>query len=648
MEKLNGIVKEYLDNDSDYAILITGDWGTGKTFYYENVLESIIRNTETIKDKRKKYKPIPISLFGLKSIEDIQTQILISLYPILKKRAAKISMSLVKSLAGPLTTLKGIGGGDRLLNAVDDSIKTAISYDNLVLCFDDFERKDEGLNAQQVLGLINSIVEKGGKIIVLANEDKITDKQGYQEFKERVIGHTIEFLPDINNVFDKIVDAKFGGELRYKDFLNSKKEFVLEIFQPNSNNLRTLTFILQKFQKAYSLININIIKSHPLNEHKEHILELLLRFYIAVGIEFKKGTLNYKKDNGITDKENFHLYLFLRNPTKKDKEESSEYIIDFFDKYYRGELEIPFTSKLAFTYITGGDVLDDVKFLAELDRTYNVEKNKINPHNKLLRKLESSKLTLEDDEFDKLVNEILNYVDAGAYKTFQYTYIFRLMCSQENLTKYNAKELKERIIRGIDAGMLNNKYEETDTSSSNFLPENYPFSNEVHEITRKALTVNDQIKQKEQLNLLQQAQDEFYQDVEFFYRTLTTSNNQYIQKPVFSCFDEERLYHWIINSKNNEKNFFKLLLQKRYDSRNGNFLIDYIGEIEVLTDLEGKLKTYIDENNPTSISGYQINEIHKLLEAAIANLNGKKKDIAQLSASNIGDAELKQVFDEEE
>ena len=96
MQRLNEIVKLYLEMETNYALMITGEWGIGKTYYYNNVLEDLIADTYTFNDQTKKYRPIRISLFGLKSIEEIQGEIFLSLYPFLKSKAVKFGGKAAK------------------------------------------------------------------------------------------------------------------------------------------------------------------------------------------------------------------------------------------------------------------------------------------------------------------------------------------------------------------------------------------------------------------------------------------------------------------------------------------------------------------------------------------------------------------------
>jgi Cdc6-like AAA superfamily ATPase len=95
MQKLNEIVDLYLKMSTNYALLITGEWGIGKTYYFKKVLSERISKTPVFNDNRKKYKPILISLFGLKSIEEIQLQIFLCLYPLLKGTKFKLGSSIM-------------------------------------------------------------------------------------------------------------------------------------------------------------------------------------------------------------------------------------------------------------------------------------------------------------------------------------------------------------------------------------------------------------------------------------------------------------------------------------------------------------------------------------------------------------------------
>ena len=67
-DQLNQYIKNYLENDkTQSAIMITADWGTGKSYYIKNKLVPFL-------DSKGK-KCIVISLYGLSSVRDISKSI---------------------------------------------------------------------------------------------------------------------------------------------------------------------------------------------------------------------------------------------------------------------------------------------------------------------------------------------------------------------------------------------------------------------------------------------------------------------------------------------------------------------------------------------------------------------------------------------
>ncbi|WP_315021148.1 P-loop NTPase fold protein, partial [Capnocytophaga leadbetteri] len=65
MQKIIDIVKDYLIKESNNALLITGQWGVGKTYFFDNKLSEEIKGISIKKNESVKYKPIRISLSGV-------------------------------------------------------------------------------------------------------------------------------------------------------------------------------------------------------------------------------------------------------------------------------------------------------------------------------------------------------------------------------------------------------------------------------------------------------------------------------------------------------------------------------------------------------------------------------------------------------
>ena len=48
MKKLNEIVNQYIEaKDTDYALMINGKWGCGKTYYLEHEFKDIVEQKES-------------------------------------------------------------------------------------------------------------------------------------------------------------------------------------------------------------------------------------------------------------------------------------------------------------------------------------------------------------------------------------------------------------------------------------------------------------------------------------------------------------------------------------------------------------------------------------------------------------------------
>ena len=157
-ENLTEIIKQYLKIETNYAVIINGNYGIGKTYFFKDSLFPEISNISLPNNEDKKYTPIHISLFGIKSIEDLQTQIFFGIYPILKKRSLKLAAGIGKSLIRGIANLNGLGDINDYFADLDLNAKDWINYDELVLCLDDIDRKSDSLNIKDTLGFINTLV----------------------------------------------------------------------------------------------------------------------------------------------------------------------------------------------------------------------------------------------------------------------------------------------------------------------------------------------------------------------------------------------------------------------------------------------------------------------------------------------------------
>lgn len=139
----NAHLKNYVDyyrglEAPGFAVLITGDWGTGKTHLVRHLLPW---------DQEQSYY---ISLFGLKAPEDIISAIYAAMYPDTDK-LQKLIGGVGEATKGVSVAGFGVGGvGSVLAGLVAAQMKREVDSSKVII-FDDLERSD--ISPKALLGI---------------------------------------------------------------------------------------------------------------------------------------------------------------------------------------------------------------------------------------------------------------------------------------------------------------------------------------------------------------------------------------------------------------------------------------------------------------------------------------------------------------
>jgi hypothetical protein len=618
MKQLNDIVDYYLKNDSNYAIMITGEWGIGKTFYFKKTLAKQITSTPTFKNAAKNYKPIIISLFGLSTIEEIQTEIFLSIYPLLKNKTVKLGASIGKSLVKGILKLKGLEEYGEILSETETNRNDWINFNEIVLCFDDFERLSNNLSIEELVGFINSLVENESiKVIILANEDKIS-KENYHALKEKVVGNSIEFIQDLNSAYDGLINDKFSSFPEYHKFLKFHKPFILDIFTRGSINLRILGFILDYFHTIFSSYITIRSKNDILEKYDAEVFPKLLKFSISVGCLYKLGVISFKRRENLEEFGFFDLddLLFDGRGTKKTKTEEEKSVREkFIEKYYKDDIYNFFPS--IYDFITGGSIFDAQDLISELKSHFHIQENTIPPAYDIFNKLSyPAVFTLKDVEYNALTRQMLAYSDQGKYEPQSSLTIFYFASRFENPLNLNLEKLEKRISKGLNKGSANFSY----VASLDFhLNIEDLSSNKIHleNIKKVALEINE--------SLIQEITNEKYREIEELYKTnvdeftlkLIDKNEHYIHEPVFENFSVRNFYSFFINSSGDIKWKIVSLFRHRYPE------YVYSGlqpEIKFIEELGKKIERKIQTLPSKGITSFVYKEFLKTLNQSVDRL----------------------------
>ena len=233
MKKIETVIDEYINSTSESAIMIDGEWGSGKTYFVKNVLiekysnilyiplygitdiagiDEVICN-EVIKKKVdcklfkfcKKNKFTKIVLWPFKKIAN--------LFNLLKKFIYYISNKLLKLKLG--VDLSEIKKKD-FVGIINQTTKLK----DYILIFDDLERCS--INIEDVLGYINNLVEhKNVKSIIVTNEKEINNKldNNYELKILTCLNDTINF-PNKNENNYSFNTAKTTNKINSKDIMD--------------------------------------------------------------------------------------------------------------------------------------------------------------------------------------------------------------------------------------------------------------------------------------------------------------------------------------------------------------------------------------------------------------------------------------------
>ena len=175
-EEIVNAVRYYIqDENAKYAILIDGEWGSGKTYLYENHLVNEIDSNEMGKNDPK-YN-VYISLYGISTLDSLAKQLVMNYMTCVKMKVDEKNKSNLKKIAGIIGAINNafsfsIGPVSANFADMINGVENSIEVKNMVICFDDLERCTIPIN--EFFGFVNNLIEHCNcKVLILADEKNI-------------------------------------------------------------------------------------------------------------------------------------------------------------------------------------------------------------------------------------------------------------------------------------------------------------------------------------------------------------------------------------------------------------------------------------------------------------------------------------------
>jgi hypothetical protein len=584
--------------------MINGEWGSGKTYFWNNKVKSKI---ETSDINGKRYKTIYMSLYGISNLDDISKKIFIEMNPNLNKSIKKVlesrNISSIPEYVKTGIDMANSFGFMQMNEKIDYS--KFFDIDDKVLCFDDLERAN--VDVIDVLGYINNFVEHDHiKTIIICNEKELSKKlkstnvemktfiatyilnhegkikpeehdseddgeqedkpmveliedkiehifdkaNDYERIKEKLIGETFEYIPEFNYIINGVL-MRYENNPELIKFLRKNSAIITQTFnRSGTRNLRILKHALNDFQKIFETTK----RYYPTVD--DVVLKSLLIFTIAISFEIKAGKITKDKLKDINSLEEYKMILVASKVLKDNRQ---FYIKEFDNNYY-------FTFKTDYRFFKFVEkyvrtrIFDMKTFKDDMDGIVKEKTKEKMPSYKRL--LTEDYWKIEDNEFNNVVTETLEDVKAGRLQLVEYfkLYVIFNFFIQKGLIDIDMEYLKITFINGMNIAAATSKYcdnIEAYMEGTNLVE----MDDNISYMLEHFNNLNLQTKEKDYIEIARTLFEMIPENVERMSEEFT---EKYLDVPIMKYYNMNTLFERILLLGNEDIVYLKDLVTERY------------------------------------------------------------------------------------
>ena len=650
MEDLVESILDYIRADyTDYAIMINGEWGSGKTYFWNNKIRNKI---ESMQVNGKKLTTIYMSLYGISNLEEISKKIFIETTQLMDKNLKKY-MNYNEQTTIPEYAKTGLDMANFFgVTQNGDKIDYEKFFSTKVLCFDDLERAN--VDVIDILGYINNFVEHDHiKTIIICNEKELSTKlksnniemktfiatylldkekklfennkpmvekiqdtiedvfdkaNDYERIKEKLIGETFEYQPE----FTYIINGILMRYERYPElirFLKSNTSLIISTFEKSgTRNLRILKHALADFKKIFDMVN----KSYPNTNNR--ILQTMLIFTIAVSFEIKAGKITKDKFVNIEDNEEYKSMVVSSRVFMDNR----QFYIKEFDNnyYYNFKAEYRFFKFIELFVRTR--IFDMKIFKRDMEEIVNTVDTGNLPGYKRLLTEEYWKIS--DDEFPKVIDDVLDTVKNGKIRLVDIVklYAYFMYFIKKDLISYDEDTIKSTFLNGMNIASITSEY--CDNPEEELTAVYVKDADlDMEDIIKRFNELNAQLKDKMYKEKAESVFKNIPMKMEIFYDRF---DKECMDIPIFKYTDPYQIFQRLSCASNEDVVIIKEKLMTRIN-KNPDLLLE---EKSKMNKLKQIINDYITDK-PITIKTVVLSDFAKAIEKALESVNEEKSDM---------------------
>jgi hypothetical protein len=373
----NGYLKSDISNGK--VIMLSGKWGSGKTYFWKNIIEKELIEHQTKKQKAYVYS----SLYGNRTLDKIEDNIYAQAYlcSVGGKNAVLSGYEKVKDFGKRFGSFCSLLDVSKLVDGIDDIQqknikKSALSYleNGGIVCFDDFERKSKDIDLNDLFGFISHLaIDLNCKVVIILNDDVFEgeEKKIFSNVKEKSVSKFLKYKPSIKELFETIYEKH--------NLYNTNKE---------------LGETILNFIKESDILNARIYIQVLDNlvewiEKKQEIDADILRCLILVNINFILYHTIFYRDGKLNDSSIFNLHKILKLSNEdydymknnyvglssfREPKTFEEYVVKIQDRYINKKDIKDETVRMKIQFIENNIILfKSDYFVNKLDISKNVD-----------------------------------------------------------------------------------------------------------------------------------------------------------------------------------------------------------------------------------------------------------------------------------